>query len=268
MHRLRSVLLLTRDETPLSGGIQVDGGYFAGKYRKSNVRGKRRVSSDYVLSKYGKEKKTKVRIPHDKRNFARKLANQHVVLVMREVNNGYKKGAGRTIVSLVKRECAKEVIPLIHRFVKWGSHIASDESHAYNELSKHYTHVMVRAYSTFSGVSLVGSYTDAPPPPPPGAGGSATVTDISASRRNWQRYTLDLPAGMSSLVVSISGGSGDADLYVREGAQSTTRNYDCRPYKSGNNETCTFNNPDAGTWHIDIRAYSSFSGVTLQADWE
>jgi len=136
--------LLTRDETPLSGEIQIDGGYFGGKYRKSNKKGKRTVTREDVLGKYGKYRKVKRRRPHDKRNFARKLANRHVVLVMREVNNGPKKGAGRTIVSLVKRECANEVMPLIQRFVEKGSHITTDESSAYNELSKYYMHDLVR----------------------------------------------------------------------------------------------------------------------------
>ena len=36
----------------------------------------------------------------------------------------------------------------------------------------------------------------------------------------------------------MSGGSGDADLYTRFGSQPTTSSYDCRPYASGNNESC------------------------------
>ena len=35
------------------------------------------------------------------------------------------------------------------------------------------------------------------------------------------------------------GGTGDADMYVRSGSQPTTSTYNCRPYLSGNNETCT-----------------------------
>jgi vibriolysin len=123
-------------------------------------------------------------------------------------------------------------------------------------------YVRVKAYTTFSGVSLTGSYTE------PGTGGGldpidSTVSDISVARRAWSRYTLELEAGYSDLVVEISGGTGDADLYVNFGSQSSTNNYDCRPYKNGNAETCTFNAPAAGTWHIDIRGYTAASGVTL-----
>jgi len=126
-------------------------------------------------------------------------------------------------------------------------------------------YVRVKAYSTFSGVSLVGSYTEGD-----NGGGNEvidiTVNDISVARRQWQRYTQDLGAGYSSLTVTMSGGTGDADLYVRYGANSTTGNYDCRPYKTGNDEVCTIRDPDEGTWHIDIRGYSAATGVTLNIE--
>ena len=126
-------------------------------------------------------------------------------------------------------------------------------------------YVMVRAYSSFSGVTLVGSYSESGGG---GAtGGSFSEDNLSASRRQWLRYTIEVPEGMSTLSVRISGGSGDADLYVRYGSQPGTRSYDCRPYRNGNNEACTFSNPSAGTWHIGIRAYRSFSGVDLSAEW-
>ncbi|MEO1574237.1 MAG: S8 family peptidase, partial [Pseudomonadota bacterium] len=125
-------------------------------------------------------------------------------------------------------------------------------------------HVMVRAYSTFSGVSLTGSFDTGG-----GAtGGSFSRSNLSASRNNWNRFTINVPSGMSTLTVQISGGSGDADLYVRRGSAPSTSSYDCRPYRNGNSETCTFNNPGSGTWHIGIRAYRTYSGVNLNATWE
>ncbi len=128
-------------------------------------------------------------------------------------------------------------------------------------------HVMVRAYSSFSGVSLTGSFTE--PSSGGGAeGGSASATNLSGARRAWDHYTVEIPAGMSTLTVTMSGGTGDADLYVRYGAQPTTSSYNCRPYKSGNNETCSFNNPQAGTWYISLRGYSAYSGVNLNVEWK
>jgi len=122
-------------------------------------------------------------------------------------------------------------------------------------------YIRVKAYSTYSGVSLVGSYTA------PGAGPTpidTTTSNISVSKNAWKRYTVNLGTGYSTLTVTMSGGTGDADLYVRQGAQSTTTNYDCRPYKNGNNEVCTFNAPASGTWYIDIRGYTAASGVSFR----
>ncbi|WP_053981471.1 M4 family metallopeptidase [Marinagarivorans algicola] len=95
---------------------------------------------------------------------------------------------------------------------------------------------------------------------------SGQLNNVSVAANAWGRYTQVIPAGYKTLTVSTSGGSGDLDLYVRFGAQSSTTSYDCRPYKNGNNETCTINSPRAGTWHIDLRGYSSASGVTLSLE--
>ena len=127
-------------------------------------------------------------------------------------------------------------------------------------------YVRLKAYSTFSGVSLVGSYTGGTTPPPPPTGNdpiSESVNNISVNQGQWGRYTQVLPAGYSTMTISITGGTGDADLYVRQGAQSTSNAYDCRPYKNGNEETCTFNAPAEGTWYIDIYGYSAASGISL-----
>ena len=110
--------------------------------------------------------------------------------------------------------------------------------------------------------SVVGvTTTDCGTVTPPG-GDSGTLTNLAATKGNWTRNTITVPAGMTKLTVTISGGTGDADLYVRFGSQPTTSSYQCRPYKTGNAESCVINNPQAGVWHVGLRAYSSFSGVT------
>ncbi|MDK2598216.1 PKD domain-containing protein [Pseudoalteromonas obscura] len=77
-------------------------------------------------------------------------------------------------------------------------------------------------------------------------------------------YYLDLPAGASNVQVSISGGSGDADLYVRKGSKPTTSTYDCRPYRWGNSESCNITG-GAGKYWVMLRGYSAYSNVTLVA---
>src|SRR3546814_10995522 len=66
----------------------------------------------------------------------------------------------------------------------------------------------------------------------------------------------------------MSGGSGDADLYVKFGSAPTDSCWDCRPYRSGNNESCRFSSPSTGTYHVRIKGYSAFSGVSIVGDYE
>ncbi|HKV10419.1 MAG TPA: pre-peptidase C-terminal domain-containing protein [Thermoanaerobaculia bacterium] len=94
------------------------------------------------------------------------------------------------------------------------------------------------------------------------------VTGISGATGNQQFWTMSVPAGASNLQFQTSGGTGDADLYVRFGSAPTTAVYDCRPYTGGNNETCTFPTPTAGTWHVMLNGYAAYSGVTLTGSYQ
>ncbi len=126
-------------------------------------------------------------------------------------------------------------------------------------------YVMLNAYATFSGVSLTGSYTTG------GGGGGCggtvlcngtAVTGLSGTKGTLSgAYTFVVPAGATNATISISGGTGDADLYVKLGSAPTLSSYTCRPYITGNNESCTLSG--AGTYYIKLNAYTTYSGVSL-----
>jgi len=126
-------------------------------------------------------------------------------------------------------------------------------------------HVMINAYSAFSNVSLVGDFDENNNPPPTNGqlANGVPETGLSGGASSETFFTMDVPAGASDLSFVMSGGSGDADLYVKFGSKPTTSSYDCRPWKSGNNETCTISNAQSGTYHVMIRAYSAYSNVSL-----
>ncbi|VAW84132.1 Extracellular protease precursor [hydrothermal vent metagenome] len=126
-------------------------------------------------------------------------------------------------------------------------------------------HVMIEAFRAYNDVSLVASYKKGNGG---GAGDSLEINDINASLGNWKHYSVTVPAGMNSLNITISGGAGDADLYVRYLTEPETGKFHCRPYKNGNAESCRFTTPQSGTWYIGIRAYRTFSGVTLNVNLE
>jgi leucyl aminopeptidase len=122
-------------------------------------------------------------------------------------------------------------------------------------------YVRIKAYSSFFGLNLTASFEkdDGQDPTPI----DQTISNISLAQGEWYYYDIDLSAGYSNLSVTMSGGSGDADLYLSQGAQPTTSNYSCRPYKSGNNESCTQTAPAPDSWYIGIRGYSASAGVNL-----
>jgi secreted trypsin-like serine protease len=100
-----------------------------------------------------------------------------------------------------------------------------------------------------------------------GGGGTTLLSksNLSGASGSWQHFPITVPSGKSQLKVVMSGGTGDADLYVRQGSQPTATAYNCRPYLDGNNETCTISNPASGTWYVSLRGYSSYSGVSVAA---
>jgi len=94
-----------------------------------------------------------------------------------------------------------------------------------------------------------------------------TITGISESQGSIFDFRLTIEEGATDLMVTIDGANGDADLYVRYGNEPTLSEWDCRPYIGGSNEQCSFNPPQAGEYYGMIRAYSSFSNVSLSASW-
>jgi hypothetical protein len=126
-------------------------------------------------------------------------------------------------------------------------------------------YIMIRGYSAFSGVTLLASY---------GGGGSGDVLengvpvkDLSGDGGSERLFRFDLPAGQTNLLIQMSGGTGDADLYVRLKSPPTTTEYDYRPFQAGNNESVAVDAPAAGTWFVLVRGYSNYTGLTLKASW-
>jgi bacterial leucyl aminopeptidase len=128
-------------------------------------------------------------------------------------------------------------------------------------------YVKINGYSSASGMSLKGAYSAG------GGGGGGTLSNgvesaiYSGASGSWTCNTLVVPSGTSSVVFAQTGKTsttGDADLYVRFGSAPTTSTYNCRPYLSGNTESCTISAPSAGTWYTCSYGYSAYTNVTMK----
>ncbi|TKF36909.1 zinc-dependent metalloprotease [Enterovibrio norvegicus] len=120
--------------------------------------------------------------------------------------------------------------------------------------------VLVVGKTAYSGASIVMDTTELPPQE---LVIGSSVTNLSGARSDTLFYRFVIPEDGSNLRVRISGGSGDADLYLNKGSSPSQSDYDCRPYYYGNNESCTASGVAGDEFYVMLHGYSSYSGVTL-----
>jgi hypothetical protein len=121
MHKLRESLLVQREETPLSGEVEMDGAYVGGHVRPQNKKEER----------------------VDRRLAENQSPDKRCILVMREnqpKGDGASApgGARRTLSFVIRRENQADVGTLARRFIAPGTSISADESDAYDLLHGHF----------------------------------------------------------------------------------------------------------------------------------
>jgi transposase-like protein len=121
LHKIRESLLVSRDESALSGDIHVDGAYLGGKVRPTNKK------EDRV----------------DRRLAENQDPDKRCILVMRhayaaaEVKAGHA-GAKKTLTFILKNENQTDIGKLAPVYMSKGAVICADESNAYDLLhAKH-----------------------------------------------------------------------------------------------------------------------------------
>ena len=95
---------------------------------------------------------------------------------------------------------------------------------------------------------------------------------LTGSTQKEPFFSLDVPAGMTTLRAETYGGTGDFLLGVRRDVNvpaSWPYAFDCTGSTPGTpTKSCTINSPVAGTWFINLYSswyYQSYSGVTMLA---
>ncbi len=117
-------------------------------------------------------------------------------------------------------------------------------------------YVLVYGTSAFNALSIVAHY-DLP--------FAKTYKNLAALTGTKIRKQFVVPEGATQVTFFITGGTGDADLYVRFGVAPTLARWDYRPYLVGNEETVVITPAQIGTYYLMLNARSDFSGVTLKA---
>ncbi len=121
VHKIRESLMVQRDETPLSGAVEVDGAYVNGHIRPQNKKEER----------------------VDRRLAQNQDPDKRCILVMREKHceeSGARGpvGARRTLSFVIRRENQTDVGTLAKHFIAPGTVISADESDAYDLLHAHF----------------------------------------------------------------------------------------------------------------------------------
>ncbi|HYO54663.1 M4 family metallopeptidase [Archangium sp.] len=137
------------------------------------------------------------------------------------------------------------------------------QAKTYTELAAEQLHGVGAAEKTSVSQAWQAVGVGQPPALPTPLTNGVATTGISGAAGSEKFYYLDVPAGRA-VSFAMSGGTGDVDMYVKFGSQPTTSSYDCRPYLSGNNETCNIAaKTTSGRYYVMLRGYITYSGVSL-----
>jgi vibriolysin len=90
----------------------------------------------------------------------------------------------------------------------------------------------------------------------------SSLSNVSGARSSNTNYSHVTPAGATAMRFALSGGTGDADMYVKFGSAPTTTSYDCMSAGATNTETCTITGAKQGTYYVLIKGYTAYSGAT------
>jgi uncharacterized protein (TIGR03437 family) len=105
---------------------------------------------------------------------------------------------------------------------------------------------------------------------------NTTLRNRVGDRTSETFYRVTVPEGVSALRIAASGGTGDADLFVRRGAVPVCQDlllifsggceFDELSIEQGNDEVIEIANPEPGEWYIDVVGFAAYSGVSLTVE--
>lgn len=120
-------------------------------------------------------------------------------------------------------------------------------------------YVMANAVTAVNGASIVASYKFSD------SLISGVPVSVTLAKGASKLLFINVPAGKTKLTFSLSGGTGDGDLYARMTTAPTTTSYSKKSDGATNTETITFTSPVAGTYYVLVNAYAAVNGASVKA---
>ncbi len=122
--------------------------------------------------------------------------------------------------------------------------------------------VGVHGFTDFTGANLRVSYNS-------NEIANNTLTEgISLRPSKSLNLTLDIPQDATNLQINLTGGIGDADMYVTSVPANGGAPYDCQSYELNNEEECTLRTVPAGSYHITITAFMNVQDLALAVTYD
>ena len=89
----------------------------------------------------------------------------------------------------------------------------------------------------------------------------------SAARGSSVLYRIFVPPGSTNVTFTLTGGTGDADIYVRRATPPTLSAFTCASENGGNEEICSIANPATGTWYVLIGLWDPYAATFMKANY-
>ncbi|WP_143184915.1 LamG-like jellyroll fold domain-containing protein [Rubritalea squalenifaciens] len=110
----------------------------------------------------------------------------------------------------------------------------------------------------------------------PGDGGTSTPivnlskevaeTGLAGNAGDELLYRITLPEGSYDLDITLTGGTGNADIYVKAGGIPTTTDFDLSSTGADNEESAFVTSPTNSIYYVLVKGTTSFSGASLSYD--
>lgn len=151
---------------------------------------------------------------------------------------------------------------LVDRTITWSSSNTAIATVSATGVVNAIANGAVTITATSEGRSGSGTFTALP-----GLRSATGVTFTNSVEKSSAFFAVYVPAGSTSLNVTIRGGNGDPDLYLYRPGQSLATAAECASENGGTTivEDCVRANPLAGVWIVEVYAYLVHAGTTVTA---